>query len=125
PPTTRTSWHQDGAFLGEGIRTVNVWLTLSDCGEDAPGLDIFPKRLDTLVEMGTKGAVAWWTAGDGVLDEMTKATPMVTPIFKAGDAMLFDQLFLHRTGVRPGMTRERLAIESWFFAGSTFPMMQM
>ena len=24
PPTANTSWHQDGAFLGETVRTVNV-----------------------------------------------------------------------------------------------------
>ena len=38
-----------------------------------------------------------------------------------GDALLFDHLFLHRTGVAPGMTRERYAIESWFFAPSSYP----
>ncbi|MBI2783468.1 MAG: hypothetical protein HYX64_05225, partial [Gammaproteobacteria bacterium] len=29
PVETGTDWHQDGAFLGEGIRTVNVWLALT------------------------------------------------------------------------------------------------
>jgi len=125
PPTTGANWHQDGAFLGDGIRTVNLWLTLSDCGEDAPGLDVYPRRLNALAEMGTRGAFDWWTVGDGVVEDMAKTVPVYTPTFKAGDAMLFDQLFLHRTGVRPGMTRERLAIESWFFAGSTFPMDQV
>ena len=28
-------FHQDGAFLGEGIRALNVWLALTDCGGDA------------------------------------------------------------------------------------------
>ena len=56
---------------------MNVWLTLSDCGEDAPGLDIFPRRLDHLVETGTKGAVAWWTVGEGLLEEMTQTVPML------------------------------------------------
>ena len=37
-----TDWHQDGSFLGSGIRTVNVWLCLSECGRDAPGLDVVP-----------------------------------------------------------------------------------
>jgi len=39
----------------------------------------------------------------------------------SGDALLFDHFFLHRTGVAPGMTRERHAIETWFFAPSTYP----
>jgi hypothetical protein len=40
---------------------------------------------------------------------------IVRPEFGAGDALLFDHLFLHRTGVGPGMTQQRWAIESWFF----------
>jgi len=125
PPDTTTAWHQDGAFLGANIRTVNCWLTLSDCGDDAPGLDLYPRRVNELVEMGTRGAFDWWVVGEGVVDDLAKTTPIIAPRFKAGDALLFDQLFLHRTGARPGLTRERLAIESWFFAGSTFPMEQM
>jgi hypothetical protein len=125
PPDAHTGWHQDGRFLGADIRTVNCWLALSDCGDDAPGLDLFPKRQAGLVESGTKGAFDWWVVGDGVAAEMARTTPIVSPLFKSGDAMLFDQLLLHRTGVRPGLTRARLAIESWFFAGSTFPMKQM
>jgi hypothetical protein len=125
PPDSGTAWHQDGAFLGPDIRTVNVWLALSDCGVDAPSLDVYPKRMNELAEMGTRGAFVWWTVGDGVVEDLRGDTPILTPTFKAGDAMLFDQLFLHRTGVHPGMTKERMAIESWFFAGSTFPMAQM
>ena len=43
------------------------------------------------------------------------------PIFEPGDALLFDERFLHRTAVEPEMTRERYAIESWFFAPSHYP----
>jgi hypothetical protein len=126
PADTQTAWHQDGAFLGANIRTVNCWLALSDCGDDAPGLDLYPRRLDYLVEMGTRGAFAWWVASDGVVDDLVAETvPIVSPLFKAGDALLFDQLFLHRTGARPNLRRPRLAIESWFFAGSVFPMQQI
>ncbi len=117
PPDAGAGWHQDGSFLGPDIRTVNVWLALSDCGEDAPGLDVYPRRLNGLAETGTRGAFDWWVVGDGVVEDMSQTAPVVAPVFKAGDAMLFDQLYLHRTGVRPGMTRERLAIGSWFFAG--------
>jgi hypothetical protein len=125
PPTARTAWHQDGSFLGPHVRTVNCWLALSDCGDEAPGLDIYPRRLNQLAPTGTGSAVFSWVVSEEVVQDMAKTTPVAAPRFKAGDALLFDQLFLHRTGVRPGMTRERLAIESWFFAGSTFPMEQM
>lgn len=125
PPDARAAWHQDGAFLGPQCRTINCWLALTDCGEDAPGLEIYPRRLNGLAETGTRGAAFPWVVSEAVMEDMAKTTPLASPRFSAGDAMLFDQLFLHRTGLRPGMTRERLAIEAWFFAGSTFPMEQM
>ena len=38
-----------------------------------------------------------------------------------GDALLFDELFLHRTATDETMTRDRYAIETWFFAPSVYP----
>ena len=46
---------------------------------------------------------------------------MLRPEFAPGDALLFDHLFLHRTAVDPEMTKERHAIETWFFAPSAYP----
>jgi hypothetical protein len=126
PTDTGTDWHQDGAFLGEGIRTVNVWLSLSDCGVDAPGLDLVPLRLPEVVETGTGGAAFDWSVGPDTVAAITEGTTeVVSPRFAPGDALLFDELFLHRTGVTPGMTRSRYAIESWFFAASRYPLGQV
>ena len=126
-PGIPTGWHQDGAFLGEHVRTVNLWIALSDCGEDAPGLDLLPRRVNHLCERGTEGAHFDWSIGNTVVEALAREvdTPIVSPTFKAGDALLFDQLFVHRTGVRPGMSRPRYAIEAWHFAGSTFPAKQI
>ena len=122
PPEGQHDWHQDGAFLGEDVRTVNVWLALSDCGEDAPGLDIVAEHLPGVVETGTYGAKFNWSVGHGLVEKMERqGTPVVSPVFRPGDALLFNQLMLHRTGVREGMTKTRWAIESWFFTPSTFP----
>jgi hypothetical protein len=118
---TGTDWHQDGSFLGSGIRTVNMWLSLSACGRDAPGLDIVPARLDRIVETGTEGAIFTWSVGPGVVDRVSSATPVVRPVFEPGDVLFFDDLFLHRTATDPAMTRERYAIETWFFAPSAYP----
>jgi hypothetical protein len=118
-------WHQDGAFLGKQVRTVNVWLSLSDCGVDSPGIDIVGDRLPGVVQTGSHGARLHWTVGAGLVDDLVQAgTPIVTPVFRPGDALLFDQLMLHRTAVRPEMDKVRYAIESWFFTPSTFPMEQ-
>jgi hypothetical protein len=50
---------------------------------------------------------------------------IVRPVFNVGDAILFNQLSLHRTGVDTSMTNTRHAIEMWFFAASTFPDNQL
>ena len=38
--------------MGTDIRSVNLWMALSHCGDEAPGLDIVPRRLDHIVETG-------------------------------------------------------------------------
>lgn len=125
PPDARTSWHQDGAFLGEGIRTVNVWVALSPCGVDAASLDVVPRRLDYIVPTGTDGAVFDWSVSDMSAELAADGHPIVRPVFEPGDAILFDEMFLHRTGAGPGLTKPRYAVEMWFFAPSTYPMAQI
>jgi hypothetical protein len=122
PVDTNTNWHQDGAFLGRHVRTLNLWLALSSCGTDAPGLDIVPWRFDEILPTGTDGALFDWSVSPALVEEVAGgADAILRPEFSPGDALLFDHLFLHRTGVSPGMTRERWAIETWFFAPSTYP----
>jgi hypothetical protein len=121
PPLPFADWHQDGAFLGEGIRTINLWLSLSDCGVDAPGLDLLPRRLDRIVETGSGGAAFPWSVGPGTVEEAAEGVEVIRPRFKPGDALLFDEMFLHRTATDETMSRERYAIESWFFAPSVYP----
>jgi hypothetical protein len=121
PVDTNTNWHQDGAFLGAEVRTLNVWLALSDCDADAPGLEIVPRRIDTVLPTGTEGAMFDWSVSPEIVDEVARPAPAVIPAFRAGDALLFDHLLLHRTAVGPGMTRERYAMEIWHFAPSGYP----
>jgi hypothetical protein len=114
------TWHQDGAFLGEGVRAIDVWLSLSHCGDntDAPGLEILPRRMDEILETGQgfQNAVTRKQVEAAAGD-----TPIIRPLFAPGDGLIFDERFLHRTGSVPGMTAERRAIETWFFAPSSFP----
>lgn len=121
PPGIPTNWHQDGAFLGEETRSVNLWLSLSDCGVDAPGLDIVPRRIDRVVPTGTHEAIFDWSVAQPIVDEEAGDAGVTRPRFGPGDALLFDHLFLHRTAVSDEMVNSRYAIESWFFAASTFP----
>lgn len=116
-----TDWHQDGAFLGSGIRALNVWVALTDCGVDAPGLDLVPRRFADVQTTGTGGAIFDWAVGPDVVSRLSVDAPVVRPRYRAGDVMLFDELFLHRTALDASMTRPRHAVESWFFAPSSYP----
>lgn len=122
-PTSPTEWHQDGAFLGAETRTVNAWVALTACGVDAPGIDVVPKSFDHIVETGTDQALFHWSVSPEQARRV--ASTVVTPSFEAGDALLFNHLTLHRSAIRPTMTRDRYAIESWFFAPSSFPYEQI
>ena len=120
-PLPYADWHQDGAFLGDGIRTINLWLSLSHCGDDAPGLDLLPRRLDRIVETGSGGAIFPWSVGPGTVEDAAEGVEVLRPRFQPGDGLLFDEMFLHRTATDETMTRDRYAIESWFFAPSVYP----
>jgi hypothetical protein len=112
-------WHQDGSFLGRDIATLDVWIALSTCGRDAPGLDIVPLRIDELLETGRDKVVV---PHQTVLDAIAPLdVEIVSPEYHAGDVLIFDHMFLHRTAIAPGMTRERHALETWFFAPSRYP----
>jgi hypothetical protein len=114
-------WHQDGAFLGAQVRALNVWLALSACGVAAPSLDVVPRRLDRIVPTGTDGASYSWSVGGDVADDEAGPDGWSRLAFGPGDALLFDDKLLHRTGSSPEMSETRYAIETWFFgpAGDT------
>jgi hypothetical protein len=122
PGPSRASWHQDGAFLGAGIRTLNAWIALSDCGRDAPGLDLIPLRLDHLLATGEEGAIFDWAVSPATIARELPGVPIWRPEFRAGDVLFFDHLCLHRTASDEGMSASRHAIESWFFAPSVYPI---
>ncbi len=119
-PDTAGAWHQDGAFLGE-VRSLNVWLSLSRCGDVAPSMDVVPRRIDDFVATGTEGTWLDHQVSEAVAEEAAGDVGIVRPIFDPGDALLFDDLFLHQTGSDPSMPNTRYAIESWFFGPSAYP----
>lgn len=119
-PTVPGAWHQDGYFMGP-VRSVNLWLALSRCGDVAPGLDIVPRRLESYVATATDEAALDYTISQRKVQEAAGQAGVVRPVFNPGDALLFDELFLHQTGSDPSMPHPRFAVESWFFGGSRFP----
>ena len=104
------------------VSALNLWLSLSRCGDQAPGLDIVPRRLDQIVTTGTDEAMLSYQVSQSKAEQAAGDTPIIRPIFEPGDALFFDELFLHQTGsdprdAEPPATRSR----TWFFGGSAFP----
>ena len=114
-------WHQDGAFLGPDLGALNVWVALTDCGVDAPTMMMLPRRLSEIVPVGGDDAAFEWSVGVGAVEAASKGCDPVVLEFSAGDAILFDEMNLHRTFTAPSMSSTRLAIESWFFAAERMP----
>ena len=119
-PSVAGAWHQDGSFMGE-VRSLNLWLSLSRCGDSAPGLDLVPRRLEQIVLTQTDEAVLPIQVSRRNVEQAAGDTPIVRPIFEPGDALFFDELFLHQTASDPAMPNPRFAVESWFFGSSCFP----
>ena len=119
-PSVGGAWHQDGAFMGD-VRSLNLWLALSRCGDEAPGLDLVPRRLDGFVTAQTDEAVLSYQVSQQKAEEAAGDRGVLRPIFEPGDALFFDEMFLHQTASDPSMPHPRYAIENWFFGGSAFP----
>lgn len=122
-PVNPAGWHQDGAFMGGDINSINMWLPLSRCGGDsgAPGLDIVPHRFKSTVETGVDGAAFFWSVPNSSSALNMPERMPISPIFNEGDALFFDHFCLHRTQYLDSFTDLRYAVETWFFASSNFP----
>jgi hypothetical protein len=119
PPEDKiVAWHQDGSFLDDGVRTINVWVALSRCGGDypSPGLEVLPRRLEEILPI--EGTLSPHAIYFDIVDALAADTPTICPEFAPGDALMFDERFLHRTHTHRLMTEDRYALECWFFAPS-------
>ncbi len=125
PAKQSVGWHQESFYLGEGVRALNVWVALTPAGDSAPGLELLPKRLRH--DIGNRSGEDQKTMMSAHLtsdevEQVGEGTATVTPTFRPGDALLFDEYLVHRTSVTPEMNRARYSIESWFFAPNGFPL---
>lgn len=126
-PVAEAGWHQDGAFMGSDINSLNMWIALDHCGSEsgAPGLDVLPRRLTEIFSPGKEGAIFSWSVGEDDIRQAFGAGATCSPEFLPGDAFLFDHFYLHRTQYREHSSRPRYAIETWLFGSRNFPRNQV
>lgn len=118
PITSNAGWHQDGSFLGDDVRTMNIWVALSDCGGDNPasGLELIPHRFEEILDIDP--ALGRASLSPELVAQLSAEHSTITPTFAPGDAIMFDEKLLHRTAVGEHLSQTRYALESWFFAPS-------
>lgn len=124
-PISESGWHQDGAFMGTDISSLNMWIPLTRCGGDtgAPGMDVIPRRLNQIAS--AKGASFEWAVSPDTVNQGLLGAAPVSPEFEPGDAFFFDHFYLHRTQYGKPFDRLRYAIETWFFGSESFPKNQV
>ena len=113
-------WHQNGALhhdfiarpTGVPLPMRTVWIPLTPCGVDAPGLAWVQPSLDHLLAPSE-------LHHDRVLARFGAAR-IEHPALAAGEGLLFDGGLLHRSHVHPAMTRSRTSIELRFI-GEALP----
>ncbi len=86
-----------------------------------PGSTSCRGGFDDFVTTQTDEAVLDYMISQRMAEEVAGPTPILRPIFEPGDALLFDDMFLHKTGSDPSMPEPRFALENWFFGASAFP----
>lgn len=118
-------WHQDGALAFDFLANpdggasdallpmLTAWIPLTDCGIDAPGLELIagrPMRLFGLRELD-----------DALLRSKFPAEVFIAPKLSAGDAVFMWGDVPHRTHVTADMTGIRTSIEFRFLAADDIP----
>jgi hypothetical protein len=116
------SWHQDGClglqfpmqppqdkitFDRNLNALITIWLPLSPCGENAPGLEFITQPIDKPVHFSY--------LNDSWLRSHFSSELFVRPIVTVGDAIVFLNQTLHRTYVNSEMKKDRLSVELRFF----------
>jgi ectoine hydroxylase-related dioxygenase (phytanoyl-CoA dioxygenase family) len=117
PKRKLAGWHQEAnVFPRVPIHTMNVWLTLTPCGEDSPSLDVVPRRETEVFPLDNGFMIPAER-----FEQVAAGAPKVSPRYDPGDAMIFDEMLIHRTNTDPAMDGLRYSIESWFFAPAGHP----
>jgi hypothetical protein len=117
----RLPWHQDAAFFGGRRSALNVWCALSPL---SAGLELVPTPLDEVVGVSAEELDAGDISYNYLMQkprhhitDLLARVPSVAPALEAGDALLFDEMTMHRTAIVEKDTFREVVV-TWFFAPS-------
>jgi tetratricopeptide (TPR) repeat protein len=115
-PNSMLPFHQDGIGFPRTYRVLNFWTLLypDECGVTSPGLDFVSAAPDVFIPVGkgdTAEQYAYLKTNSAFMDELIRQFPPITPSVKHGDAIIFNELALHRTSLANGLTQARASAE--------------
>jgi len=119
-------WHQDGVFYGGVSGSVGIWLAITSAGKDAPALSVLPRRFDELIGVAPGERLPLsldYTERltRQVISEIAGDHSIASPNLMPGDALLLDEMTMHRTSEAPWRQPYKDAALTWCFAPSRFP----
>ena len=84
------------------VRALNLWLSLSRCGDESPGPRHRPPPPRAhRGDRHRRRPCSTYQVSQSKAEEAAGEKRIVRPIFEPGDALFFDELFLHQTGSDP------------------------
>ena len=109
-PSVAGAWHRGRRLHGD-VRSLNVWLSLSRCGDEAPRARSRPGGWTrSRSHRRLTRSCSTTTFSQATRARRWRSRHRATD-FEWGDALLFDDLFLHRTASDPSMPKPRFAVE--------------
>jgi hypothetical protein len=114
------NWRQDACFFGGKYVALSVWTALTPCGDDCPRVSVIPRRLEVVFDPDHQ-LPGLSKPSAAAAEELAREVGTASPAFEAGDAIIFDEMTLHRTSARPWNARSRDVAITWFFAPSRYP----
>ena len=114
-------WHQDSSFYRGKCGALNFWTALTPCGEQCPGLSVIPRRFETVIDP-EQLAVTPSKRMMTVAERLEKDEGAISPVLGPGDALIFDEMTVHRTSARHWDVPSRDVAITWFLAPSRFPI---
>lgn len=117
------SFHQDASYHSRdrldhvGLTT---WIPLTDCGEDSPGLQLYPRALHEVLPL-PEGIHPPYLFCDTQLVLDRYGEDLWAPHLSAGDVLIFNHFVVHRSYVTNEMTQERQSVDFRVFPESQVP----
>ena len=109
-------FHQDSVAVPVGTRLLTCWVPMDDCGLESPGFEVVTKRIDDEFPISETPHTNHETSeiDESVVRHAVQGR-LWHPVFRTGDVLVFDGLTVHRSFVRPSMTKVRHSVELRFF----------